>query len=72
MPSDKAIGVCDDAFTTLFSENGAGKHLLRTVFVELEPITVDKMWTGTYRQLFHPEQIINGKEGALDNSARDH
>ena len=28
--------------------------------------------TGTYRQLFHPEQLINGKEDAANNYARGH
>jgi tubulin alpha len=33
---------------------------------------VDEVRTGTYRQLFHPEQIINGKEDAANNYARGH
>ena len=37
MPSDKTIGGGDDAFNTFFSETGAGKHVPRTVFVDLEP-----------------------------------
>ena len=28
------------------------------------------MRTGTYRQLFHPEQLISGKEDAANNFAR--
>ena len=28
--------------------------------------------TGTYRQLFHPEQLITGKEDAAKNYARGH
>jgi hypothetical protein len=28
--------------------------------------------TGTYRQLFHPEQLITGKEDAANNYARGH
>ena len=36
MPSDKTIGGGDDAFNTFFSETGAGKHVPRTVFVDLE------------------------------------
>merc|ERR1712136_427115 len=28
--------------------------------------------TGTYRQLFHPEQLISGKEDAANNFARGH
>ena len=30
------------------------------------------MRTGTYKQLFHPEQMINGKEDAANNYARGH
>ena len=61
MPSDKAIGAGDDSFNTFFSETGAGKHVPRAVFVDLEPTVVDEVRTGTYRQLFHPEQLITGK-----------
>ena len=28
--------------------------------------------SGPYRQLFHPEQLINGKEDAANNYARGH
>ena len=28
--------------------------------------------TGTYRQLFHPEQLVSGKEDAANNYARGH
>ena len=30
------------------------------------------MRTGTYRQLFHPDQLISGKEDAANNYARGH
>ena len=32
----------------------------------------DEVSTGTYRQLFHPEQLITGKEDAANNYARGH
>ena len=32
----------------------------------------DEARTGTYRQLFHPEQLITGKEDAANNYARGH
>lgn len=44
MPADKTIGGGDDSFNTFFSETGSGKHVPRTVFVDLEPTVV-----GTYR-----------------------
>ena len=72
MPSDKTIGGGDDAFNTFFSETGSGKHVPRCVFVDLEPTVVDEVRTGTYRQLYHPEQLISGKEDAANNFARGH
>ena len=33
---------------------------------------LDEIRTGTYRQLFHPEQMITGKEDAANNYARGH
>merc|ERR1719393_860676 len=72
MPSDKTIGGGDDAFNTFFSETGAGKHVPRAVFIDLEPTVIDEVRTGTYRQLYHPEQLISGKEDAANNYARGH
>ena len=57
MPSDKTIGGGDDAFNTFFSETGAGKHVPRCIFLDLEPTVVDEVRTGTYRQLFHPGEF---------------
>uniref|UniRef100_A0A2R8ZZ50 Tubulin/FtsZ 2-layer sandwich domain-containing protein n=1 Tax=Pan paniscus TaxID=9597 RepID=A0A2R8ZZ50_PANPA len=68
---DKTIGGGDDSSNT-FSETGAGKHMPRAVFVDLEPMVIDEVCTGTYRQLFHPEQLITGKEDAANNYARGH
>lgn len=48
----------DNSFDTFFSETSAGKHVPRTVFVDLEPTVVDEVRTGTYRSLFHPGKSI--------------
>lgn len=32
----------------------------------------DEVRSGTYRQLFHPDQLISGKEDAANNYARGH
>ena len=42
------------------------------VFVDLESTVIDEVRTGTYCQLFHPEQLITGKEDAANNYARGH
>ena len=70
MPSDKIAGDHDDSFTTFFSVTGGGKHVPRAVFVDLEPTVVDETRVGVYRQLFHPEQMVTGKEDAANNYAR--
>ncbi|CAK6434541.1 unnamed protein product [Pipistrellus nathusii] len=72
MPSDKIIEMGDNSFNTFFSETGAGKHVPRAVFVDLEPTVIDEVRSGAYHQLFHPEQLITGKEDAANNYARGH
>ena len=72
MPSDKTIGGGDDSFNTFFSETGSGKHVPRAICLDLEPTVVDEIRLGTYRQLWHPEQLITGKEDAASNYARGH
>jgi len=72
MPSDKSVDKEDGTFNSFFSETGAGKHVPRAVFVDLEPSVVDEVRTGQYRQLFHPDQLISGKEDAANNYARGH
>ena len=40
--------------------------------ISLYLILSDEVRTGTYRQLFHPEQLLTGKEDAANNYARGH
>eukprot|EP00187_Rhodella_violacea_P016017 CAMPEP_0184723308 /NCGR_PEP_ID=MMETSP0314-20130426/24769_1 /TAXON_ID=38298 /ORGANISM="Rhodella maculata, Strain CCMP 736" /LENGTH=446 /DNA_ID=CAMNT_0027188091 /DNA_START=28 /DNA_END=1368 /DNA_ORIENTATION=- len=58
--------------STFFSMTRAGKHVPRALFVDLEPTVVDECRTGAYRDLYHPEQLISGKEDAANNFARGH
>ena len=52
MPSDKTIGGGDDSFNTFFSETGAGKHVPRAVFVDLEPTVVGRSCRKTAFEVF--------------------
>jgi len=70
--NDPTPGKETDAFNTFFSETSSGKHVPRAIFVDLEPTVIDEVRTGQYRQLFHPEQLITGKEDAANNYARGH
>ena len=50
----------------------SNKSLLKTKQLFLTSNFSDEVRTGTYRQLFHPEQLITGKEDAANNYARGH
>jgi len=65
-------GESDKSEVTFFQETGAGKLVPRSLFVDLEPSVIDVIRNGTYRELFHPEQLISGKEDAANNYARGH
>lgn len=60
------------SWDTFFTETSGGKHVPRSIFVDLDPSPIDEIRTGDYRQLFHPEQLISGKEDAANNYARGH
>jgi tubulin alpha len=62
----------DTSFSTFFSETSEGKHIPRAIFVDLEPTVIDEVRHGTYKALFHPDQMITGKEDAANNYARGH
>lgn len=72
MQNDPSLGIADDSFNTFFSETSSGKHVPRAVYVDLEPSVCDQVRSGVYKDLYHPEQIINGKEDAANNYARGH
>jgi len=66
MPSDKTIGGGDDSFNTFFSETGAGKHVPRAVFVDLEPTVVDEVRTGFTSLLMERLSVDYGKKSKLE------
>jgi tubulin alpha len=65
-PDAKGVGE-SGSMETFFSETGSGKYVPRSIFVDLDPSPVDEIRTGQYRQLFHPELLISGKEDAANN-----
>jgi tubulin alpha len=62
----------DSSFSTFFSETGNGKYVPRALFIDLEPTVIDEIKHSSYKNLFHPEQLICGKEDAANNYARGH
>jgi hypothetical protein len=57
----------DNGFSTFFSETSSGKHVPRSLYIDLEPNVIDEVRNGPYRSLFHPETLVTGKEDAASN-----
>ena len=49
-----------------------GKYVPRALFIDLESSVIDEIRHGEFKHLFHPEQMICGKEDAANNYARGH
>ncbi|GAM26554.1 hypothetical protein SAMD00019534_097290 [Acytostelium subglobosum LB1] len=61
------------SYNTFFTEgSNTNKVVPRAIFVDLEPTVIDEVRTGAFRNLFHPDQLITGKEDAANNYARGH
>jgi len=43
MPSDKGMGGADESFNTFFSQTGTGRHVPRSIMVDLEPTVVGRV-----------------------------
>lgn len=62
----------DESAESFFSQTSAGTYVPRTLMVDLEPGVLESIRTGPYRGLYHPGQLISGKEDAANNYARGH
>ncbi|XP_053575133.1 tubulin alpha chain-like [Bombina bombina] len=62
----------DSSGQTFFRETDAGKHIPRAIFVDTESSVIDEIRTGKTRSLYHPLQLISGKEDSANNYARGH
>lgn len=65
-PSDD----CDIGYRSFFEETMHGKIVPRSIFIDTEPTVVDEVRSGPYRDLFHPNQLISGKQDAANNFVR--
>jgi len=71
-PDGKCIDQCQFDCDSFYRDTGSGKYVPRSIFIDLEPGVIDQVKNGTYRELFHPESMISGKEDAANNFARGH
>ncbi|VDQ00614.1 unnamed protein product [Trichobilharzia regenti] len=72
IPSSQMPNSRYDSMNTFFMETLSGKHIPRTLFIDLEETVVNEIRTGSYAKLFHPCSLITAKEDAANNYARGH
>uniref|UniRef100_A0A0R3RMR9 Tubulin domain-containing protein n=1 Tax=Elaeophora elaphi TaxID=1147741 RepID=A0A0R3RMR9_9BILA len=60
------------SFSAFFYKTYAGDYALQAILTDLELSAVDQVRTGPYQKLFHPEQMITGKENAANNYTCGH
>ena len=61
-----------ESLQSIESQLSHALSLIDAFFTECNFFAIDEIRTGTYRQLFHPEQLISGMEDAANNYARGH
>ena len=61
-----------EAMGTFFTESASGKFVPRALYLDLEPTCIEEVKRGEFKDLYHPEQMITGKEDAANNYARGH
>ncbi|CAF4399187.1 unnamed protein product [Rotaria magnacalcarata] len=64
-----SINQSDQSMLTFFEDIGY-KYTPRMLYIDLETTVLDEVRTGAYKELFHPDRIISGKEDAASNYAR--
>eukprot|EP01018_Ginkgo_biloba_P004721 Gb_18882 [translate_table: standard] len=61
--SEGVIFECEERSQRYRPQNKSNnKHVPHAMLFDLEPTVIDEVRTNTYRHLFHPEQLISGKE----------
>ncbi|CAF3867674.1 unnamed protein product [Rotaria magnacalcarata] len=53
-----------------FNEIRNQRYVPRSVFVDLDQMSINKIRNSTYKNLFNPELLINGKMSASNNFAK--
>ncbi|KAH8383983.1 hypothetical protein KR009_011625 [Drosophila setifemur] len=61
----------DDGFLTIFEHTSSASVVQpRLVMIDTEPSVIDEIRMGAYRNLFHPDSLITGKDDSGSNFAR--
>lgn len=55
---------------SVFTTIGSGRYEARAMFIDLEPLAIDRVRTSTHHELFFAEQLKGGRHWAAGNFAR--
>lgn len=55
-----------------YNEASGGRYVPRAVLMDLEPGTMDSVRSGTFGQIFRPDNFVFGQTGAGNNWAKGH
>lgn len=55
---------------TFFEEKSNDKFVPRSIFVDAEPTIIDQLRTNSFRDLYNPSYLFNGKEDSANNFVR--
>lgn len=64
--------VDDDSSSSFFYRTASNMFVPRTVMMDLEPGVINEIKIGEYKDLYHPQNLICGREDAANNYARGH
>ena len=67
-PHNSNINENQTIIQTLFSEAANNTYTPRSVYMDLEPMVVDQVRKGPYRNLFNPSTLISSKDGGTSYS----
>ncbi|XP_035794676.1 tubulin alpha-8 chain-like [Anopheles albimanus] len=62
----------EENMAAFFQDTRAGRVVPRSIFIDLEESVIDAIGNSAYKQLYHPQYMIMGKEDAANNFARGH
>ncbi|RWW33210.1 hypothetical protein BHE74_00002369, partial [Ensete ventricosum] len=74
-PTGRYTGTSDlqlERVNVYYNEASCGRYVPRAVLMDLEPGTMDSVRTGTYGQIFRPDNFVFGQSGAGNNWAKGH
>ncbi|XP_050096697.1 tubulin alpha-8 chain-like [Anopheles aquasalis] len=62
----------EENMAAFFQDTKTGRVVPRSIFIDLEESVIDAIGKSPYKQLYHPQYMIMGKEDAANNFARGH